>query len=62
MYWDGFIILKGNLKEDFVYFKEEVGKKFEYGYSINMEKYSLINIIQYSEGFSALIIKLRKRE
>lgn len=55
-----FMLLKGSLKEDFNYFKEEIGENFTYEDLDSMEQYSSLNLIQYSEGFSSFITKLPK--
>lgn len=55
-----FMLLKGSLKEDFNYFKEEIGEDFTYEDLDNMEQYSSLNLIQYSEGFASFITKLPK--
>ena len=54
------MLLKGSLKEDFNYFKEEIGENFTYEDLDSMEQYSSLNLIQYSEGFSSFITKLPK--
>lgn len=53
-----FMLLKGSLKEDFNYFKEEIGDNFTYEDLDSMEQYSSLNLIQYSAGFSSFITKL----
>lgn len=55
-----FMLLKGSLKEDFNYFKEEIGEDFTYEDLDSMEQYSSLNLIQYSQGFSSFITKLPK--
>lgn len=55
-----FMLLKGSLKEDFNYFKEEIGENFTYEDLDSMEQYSSLNLIQYSQGFSSFITKLPK--
>lgn len=55
-----FMLLKGSLKEDFNYFKEEIGENFTYEDLDAMEQYSSLNLIQYSKGFSSFITKLPK--
>lgn len=55
-----FMLLKGTLKEDFNYFKEEIGEELSFEDLDNMEKYSSLNLIQYSKGFSSFITKLPK--
>ena len=55
-----FMLLKGSLKEDFNYFKEEIGENFTYEDLDSMEQYSSLNLIQYSKGFSSFITKLPK--
>lgn len=55
-----FMLLKGSLKEDFNYFKEEIGDNFTYEDLDSMEQYSSLNLIQYSAGFSSFITKLPK--
>ena len=55
-----FMLLKGSLKEDFEYFKEEIGEDFTYEDLTSMEKWSSLNVIQYSEGYSSFITKLPK--
>ena len=56
-----FMLLKGSLKEDFNYFKEEIGDNFTYEDLDNMEQYSSLNLIQYSQGFTSFITKLPKK-
>jgi hypothetical protein len=56
-----FMLLKGAIKEDFDYFKDEINDIFEYEDLKDMCKtyeYPSLNIIQYSEGTSAFITKL----
>lgn len=53
-----FMLLKGSLKEDFEYFKEEIGENFAFEDLKNMEQFSSLNLIQYSDGFSSFITKL----
>lgn len=55
-----FMLLKGSLKEDFNYFKEEISDDFTYEDLDRMEQYSSLNLIQYSKGFSSFITKLPK--
>lgn len=55
-----FMLLKGSLKEDFNYFKEEIGEDYSFEDLDNMEQYSSLNLIQYSKGFSSFITKLPK--
>lgn len=53
-----FMLLKGAIKEDFQYFKDELDGTFEYEDLKDMEKFSSLNIIQYSDGYSSFITKL----
>ena len=53
-----FMLLKGAIKEDFQYFKDELDGTFEYEDLKDMEQYSSLNIIQYSDGYSGFITKL----
>jgi len=53
-----FMLLKGAIKEDFQYFKDELDGTFEYEDLKDMEQYSSLNIIQYSDGYSSFITKL----
>lgn len=55
-----FMLLKGAIKEDFNYFKDELDGTFEYEDLKDMEKFSSLNIIQYSDGFTSCITKLPK--
>ncbi|NFO89028.1 hypothetical protein FDC58_16860 [Clostridium botulinum] len=53
-----FMLLKGAIKEDFQYFKDELDGTFEYEDLKDMEKFSSLNVIQYSDGYSSFITKL----
>ncbi|MGG7142504.1 hypothetical protein ACQPVP_03460 [Clostridium nigeriense] len=55
-----FMLLKGSIKEDFEYFKDELDGTYEYEDLKEMEEYSSLNIIQYSKGYSSFITKLPK--
>lgn len=55
-----FMLLKGTIKEDYEYFKDELDGSYEYEDLKDMEEYSSLNIIQYSKGFSTFITKLPK--
>lgn len=55
-----FMLLKGSIKEDFNYFKEEIGNTFTFEDLDSMEQFSSLNLIQYSKGFSSFITKLPK--
>ncbi|MBU3103020.1 hypothetical protein [Clostridium gasigenes] len=53
-----FMMLKGTIKEDYMYFKDELDGTFEYEDLKEMEEYSSLNIIQYTKGYSSFITKL----
>lgn len=53
-----FMLLKGAIKEDFEYFKEEIGEDFTYDDLKNIEEYSSFNLVTYSKGFTTFITKL----
>ncbi|AIY81790.1 AAA-like domain protein [Clostridium botulinum 202F] len=53
-----FMLLKGAIKEDFQYFKDELDGTFEYEDLKDMEPFSSLNVIQYSDGYSSFITKL----
>ena len=55
-----FMLLKGSIKEDFEYFKDELDGTYEYEDLKEMEEYSSLNIIQYSKGYASFITKLPK--
>lgn len=55
-----FMLLKGAIKEDYEYFKDELDGTYEYEDLKEMEEYSSLNIIQYSKGYSSFITKLPK--
>lgn len=55
-----FMLLKGAIKEDYEYFKEELDGTYEYEDLKDMEEHSSLNIIQYSKGYSSFITKLPK--
>lgn len=53
-----FMLLKGAIKEDFEYFKEELDGTFEYEDLKDMAEYSSLNIVDYSRGKCCFITKL----
>jgi len=58
-----FMLLKGAIKEDFEYFKDELDGTLEYEDLKGMAKtykYPSLNIVQYSEGISSFITELPK--
>jgi undecaprenyl pyrophosphate synthase len=55
-----FMLLKGAIKEDFEYFKDELDGIYEYEDLKEMEEYSSLNIVQYSKGYSSFITRLPK--
>ncbi len=55
-----FMLLKGTIKEDYEYFKDELDGTYEYEDLKDMEEFSSLNIIQYSKGYSTFITKLPK--
>lgn len=55
-----FMLLKGAIKEDYEYFKDELDGTYEYEDLKEMEEYSSLNIIQYSKGYASFITKLPK--
>ena len=55
-----FMLLKGTIKEDYEYFKDELDGTYEYEDLKDMEEHSSLNIIQYSKGYSSFITKLPK--
>lgn len=55
-----FMLLNGSIKEDFNYFKDELDDVFEYEDLKNAGRFTSLNIIQYSKGYSSFITKLPK--
>lgn len=55
-----FMLLNGSIKEDFNYFKDELDDVFEYEDLKNADRFTSLNIIQYSKGYSSFITKLPK--
>lgn len=53
-----FMLLKGAIKEDFEYFKQELDGTFEYEDLKDMEEYSSLNVVEYSKGKACFITKL----
>ena len=53
-----FMLLKGSIREDFEYLRAEIDESFEYEDVVKMEKYSSLNVIQYSDGYASFITKL----
>ena len=54
------MLLNGSIKEDFNYFKDELDDVFEYEDLKNAGRFTSLNIIQYSKGYSSFITKLPK--
>lgn len=55
-----FMLLKGAIKEDYEYFKDELDGTFDYEDLKDMERFSSLNVVQYSDGFASFITKLPK--
>ena len=53
------MLLKGAIENDFNHFKSKLDD-FEFEDLRDMEKYSSLNLIYYSKGYSSFITKLPK--
>lgn len=53
-----FMLLKGTIREDFEYFRNEIDESYEYEDLIKMKNFSSLNVIQYSDGYASFITKL----